>query len=54
MDTPRKRGELIQKLEEALAISEELHDAETGYLIERALDQARSQLFTPLPPSGVK
>jgi hypothetical protein len=40
-----KRGEIIKHLEEALAIADELEDGATGYLIERALDEARSQQF---------
>jgi hypothetical protein len=33
MDLPRRRGELIKSLKEVLAISEELNDSDTGYLI---------------------
>ena len=33
MDLPRRRGELIKSLEEVLAISEELNDSDTGYLM---------------------
>jgi hypothetical protein len=44
-DTVEKRGRVIKQLEDALAIADELEDGETGYLIERALDEARSQLF---------
>jgi hypothetical protein len=32
-------------LEDALALADELQDGHTGYLIERALDEARSRLF---------
>jgi hypothetical protein len=49
MDTAAKRGKLIRDLEDALALTEEIGDAKTGYLIERALDQARSEQFTPPP-----
>jgi hypothetical protein len=45
MDMPEKRGEIIRHLEDALAIADEIEDGETGYLIERALDEARSRLF---------
>jgi hypothetical protein len=45
MDLAEKRGEIIRHLEDALAIADEIADGETGYLIERALDAARSRLF---------
>jgi hypothetical protein len=45
MDLPEKRGEIIRHLEDALAIADEIEDGETGYLIARALDAARSRLF---------
>jgi hypothetical protein len=45
MDLAEKRGEIIKHLEHALAIADEIEDGETGYLIERALDAARSRLF---------
>src|SRR5262249_18264671 len=45
MDLAEKRGEIIKHLEDALAIADEIEDGETGYLIERALDAARSRLF---------
>src|SRR5437016_2699861 len=32
----------------ALALADELEDAQTGYLIERALDEARSRQFKPV------
>jgi hypothetical protein len=41
------RGELIRYLENALAIADEIEDGKTGYLIERALDEARSGRFKP-------
>jgi hypothetical protein len=47
MDTAQKRGEMIAQLEAALAIADELDDGNTGYLIERALDEARAQRFKP-------
>jgi DNA-binding ferritin-like protein len=45
MDQAEKRGQLIRHLEDALALADELQDGHTGYLIERALDEARSRLF---------
>jgi hypothetical protein len=51
MDTAQKRGELIKHLEDALALADDLEDGTTGYLIERAIDEARSQQFRPVPPS---
>jgi hypothetical protein len=54
-DAAAARGELIRYLENALAIADELDDGQTGYLIERALDQARSRQFMPASkdkPSG--
>jgi hypothetical protein len=38
---------LSSNLEDALALADELQDAATGYLIERALDEARSRQFRP-------
>jgi hypothetical protein len=46
-DHAQKRGELIKLLEDALTLSEELRDSTTGFLIERALDEARSRQFKP-------
>jgi hypothetical protein len=42
IDSADKRGEIIRALEDALAAA----DA-TAYLIERALDEARSRPFRP-------
>jgi hypothetical protein len=36
---------MIEHLEAALALADELHDSLTGYLIERALDEARAGDF---------
>jgi hypothetical protein len=47
IDAAEKRGQIIRRLEEALALADEIEDANTGYLIERALDEARSQQFVP-------
>ena len=46
-DDAEKRGKLIRQLEDALSLTEELNDPMTGYLIERALDEARAQQFRP-------
>jgi hypothetical protein len=43
-----KRGQLIRHLEDALALADEIEDGSTGYLIERALDEARSRQFRPI------
>ena len=42
-----QRGKLIKLLETAMDLAEDLEDGTTAYLIERALDEARSQQFTP-------
>ena len=42
-----KRGQLIRHLEDALALADEIDDGQTGFLIERALDEARSHQFRP-------
>jgi len=44
---PEKRGRLIRHLEDALELADEIEDGQTGFLIERALDQARARQFTP-------
>ncbi|MGA7455127.1 MAG: hypothetical protein WBW73_29085 [Rhodoplanes sp.] len=41
----RKRDQMIEHLEAALVLADELHDSLTGYLIERALDEARAGDF---------
>jgi hypothetical protein len=43
-DHAEKRGQLIRHLEDALALADEVED---GFLIERALDEARSRHFRP-------
>jgi hypothetical protein len=45
---PEKRGRLIRHLEDALELADEIEDGLTGFLIERALDQARARQFTPM------
>jgi hypothetical protein len=46
-DHAEKRGQLIHHLEEALTLADEIEDGQTGFLIERALDEARSCQFRP-------
>jgi hypothetical protein len=48
IDLPAKRGQIIKYLEDALVLADELEDGSTGYLIERALDEARSRQFKPI------
>jgi hypothetical protein len=48
IDDAEKRGQLILHLEDALALADEIQDGQTGYLIERALDEARSRQFKPI------
>jgi hypothetical protein len=43
IDSAQKRGKLIKHLEDALALADEIEDGQTGFLIERALDEARSR-----------
>ena len=45
---PEKCGRLIRHLEDALELADEIDDGQTGFLIERALDQARACQFRPL------
>lgn len=45
----RKRGQMIEHLEQALVLADELHDGATGYLIECALDKTRSKLQVGQP-----
>jgi hypothetical protein len=47
VDEAEKRGQLIRHLEDALALADEIEDGQTGFLIERALDEARSRQFRP-------
>jgi hypothetical protein len=48
-DPAAARGELIRFLENALAIADEIEDGQTSYLIERALDEARSGQLSRAP-----
>ena len=45
-------GQLIRYLEDALALADEIEDGQTGFLIKRALDEARSRQFRPVSPGG--
>jgi hypothetical protein len=45
IDAAEKRGRIIRHLEDALAVADEIEDGNTGLLIERALDEARSRQF---------
>ena len=45
LDPAELRGQLIRKLEEAVVLTDEIADPITAFLIERALDEARSQQF---------
>jgi hypothetical protein len=49
IDDAEKRGKIIKHLEEALAIADEIRDGNTGFLIERALDEARARFYVPHP-----
>ena len=50
------RNKLLEHLEAALAICDELNDGLAGYLVERALDQVRADTWPgnlDLPPPKV-
>jgi hypothetical protein len=47
-DEAEKRGQIIRHLEDALTLADEIEDGQTGFLIERALDEARSRQFKPV------
>src|SRR5262249_15416762 len=47
-DHAEKRGQLIRHLEDAPVLADEIEDDQTGFLIERALDEARSRHFRPI------
>jgi hypothetical protein len=53
IDKADKRGQLIPHLEDALALADEIEDGRTGYLIERALDEARAQHSSRLQGGSV-
>ena len=51
MDITQQRLAMIAQLEGALQLAERLKEPVTAYLIERALDEARSARFSSVPPS---
>jgi len=51
-DNSQQRDALFQHLEAALALTEELAEPATGYLIECAIDQARSSQWGLNPSWG--
>lgn len=56
-DDSQQRAELVKHLESAIALSSELGLPTTGYLAERALDDARAQFWglpegKPAPSKG--
>jgi hypothetical protein len=51
MDRMQIRTAIIAFLESALKFAEDIDDSTTAYLIERALDEARSQGFSSMPPA---
>ena len=50
LDVAEKRGQIIRFLEEALALADEIGDGHSGYMIERALDEAPARQFKPFKP----
>jgi hypothetical protein len=48
MNAAQMRAALIAFLEGALKCAEDLEDGPTAYLVERALDEARSRLFSEI------
>jgi hypothetical protein len=48
MEGAQVRAAMIAYLEDALDFAEQIKDATTGYLIERALDEARAKQFSSL------
>jgi hypothetical protein len=51
MDAVQARAVMISYLEGALEFAERIKDATTAYLIDRALDEARSKQFSSIPPA---
>jgi hypothetical protein len=47
-ESAREARQLIRHLEDDLELADEIEDGQTGFLIERALDQARARQFTPI------
>jgi hypothetical protein len=50
MDKAQQRLAMIAQLEGALKLAECLNEPIAAYLIERALDEARSKCFSSVPP----
>jgi hypothetical protein len=48
MSATQMRAALIAYLEGALKCAEDLEDGPTTYLVERALDEARSRMFSEI------
>lgn len=48
-DTAKYRAEIIEYLEKALLLSEQASEPIVGYLIERALDEARASQVKGMP-----
>ena len=44
-NSAEKRGQIIEHLERALALADKLGDGDTGFMIERGLDEARARQF---------
>jgi len=51
LQAAQKRTALIDHLLSALGLADELGDSTLGYLIERALDEARSQQVSAIESS---
>jgi hypothetical protein len=49
MDTAQQRLAMIAQLEGALKLAEKLNEPVAAYLIERALDEARTKSFSSVP-----
>ena len=54
MDATQQRTAMIAYLEGALEFAEELDEPATVYLIERALDEARSRSFSAIPKEEIE
>lgn len=50
-DTAKYREEIVGLLENALLLSEQAQEPVVGYLIERALDEARASQVRAVPKS---
>jgi hypothetical protein len=52
MGPAQMRAAMIAYLEGAFEFAEKINNGTTAYLIERALDEARSQQISSMPPPG--